>query len=58
MEWKEEGAGEIGGKAGDDNDAVRTVKEGVAEAIRNERVPPGYHGAIQKYFDKLPEKKP
>jgi len=22
------------------------------------RVPPGYHGAIQKYFDNLPEKKP
>ena len=58
MEWKEEGVGETGGKAGDYTDAVRTVKEGVAEAIRNERVPPGYHGAIQKYFDRLPEKKP
>ena len=58
MEWKEEGVGETGGKAGDYNDAVRAVKQGVAEAIRNERVPPGYHGAIQKYFDKLPEKKP
>jgi hypothetical protein len=33
------------------------VKQGVSEAIRNERVPPGYHGAIQKYFDNLPEKK-
>lgn len=58
MEWKEEGVGETGRKAGDYNDAIRTVKQGVAEAIRNERVPPGYHGAIQKYFDKLPEKKP
>ena len=58
MEWKEEGVGDTGSKAGDYNDAVRTVKQGVSEAIRNERVPPGYHGAIQKYFDNLPEKKP
>ena len=58
MEWKEEGVGETGKKAGDYNEAVRAVKQGVAEAIRNERVPPGYHGAIQKYFDNLPEKKP
>ena len=57
MEWKEEGVGETGRKAGDYNEAVRAVKQGVAEAIRNERVPPGYHGAIQKYFDNLPEKK-
>jgi uncharacterized protein CbrC (UPF0167 family) len=58
MEWKEEGVGETGRKAGDYTDAVRAVKQGVAEAIRNERIPPGYHGAIQKYFDNLPEKKP
>ena len=58
MEWKEEGVGDTGKKAGDYNDAVRAVKQGVAEAIRNEQVPPGYHGAIQKYFDNLPVKKP
>ena len=58
MEWKEEGVGETGGKTGGYNEAVRAVKQGVAEAIRNERVPPGYHGAIQKYFDRIPEKKP
>ena len=58
MEWKEEGVGETGRKAGDYNEAVRAVKQGVAEAIRNERVPPGYYGAIQKYFDNLPVKKP
>ena len=56
MEWKEEGLGEVGAKAGDYENAVRAVKQGVAEAIRNEQVPPGYHGAIQKYFDKLPVK--
>ena len=58
MEWKEEGVGDTGSKAGDYNAAVRAVKQGVSEAIRNERVPPGYHGAIQKYFDNLPVKKP
>ncbi len=58
MEWKEEGVGDTGSKAGDYNAAVTAVKQGVAEAIRNERVPPGYHGAIQKYFDALPVKKP
>ncbi len=58
MEWKEEGVGDTGSKAGDYNAAVTAVKQGVAEAIRNERVPPGYHGVIQKYFDNLPEKKP
>ncbi len=56
MEWKEEGIGEVGAKAGEYEQAVRAVKQGVAEAIRNEKVPPGYHGAIQKYFDKLPMK--
>ena len=56
MQWKEEGVGETGQKVEDYQDAVRAVKEGVAEAIRNERIPPGYHGAIQKYFDRLPEK--
>ncbi len=56
MEWKEEGLGDVGAKAGDYEQAVRAVKQGVAEAIRNEKVPPGYHGAIRKYFDKLPMK--
>ncbi len=56
MQWKEEGKGETGQKAEDYQEAVRSVKEGVAEAIRNERIPPGYHSAIQKYFDRLPEK--
>ena len=56
MEWKEEGVGETGQKASDYQQAIRNVKQGVSEAIRNEQVPPGYHSAIQKYFDRLPEK--
>jgi DNA repair exonuclease SbcCD ATPase subunit len=56
MQWKEEGVGETGAKAQEYQEAVKAVREGVAEAIRNERIPPGYHGAIQKYFDRLPDK--
>ena len=54
MQWKDEGVGDIGKRSADYEAAVRAVKEGVAEAIRNEQVPPGYHSAIQKYFDRLP----
>jgi hypothetical protein len=56
MQWKEEGVGETGQKAADYEQAIRAVKQGVAEAIRSEQVPPGYHGTIQKYFDRIPEK--
>jgi hypothetical protein len=58
MQWKEEGIGEIGNRQGDYQAAVRAVKEGVSEAIRNEQVPPGYHSAIQRYFDRLPTETP
>ena len=58
MQWKEEGVGEIGNRGGDYQAAVRAIKEGVAEAIRNEQIPPGYHSAIQKYFDRLPAEVP
>jgi len=57
MQWKEEGVGDTGNKAVQYQNALRTVKQGVAEAIRSEQVPPGYHSAIQKYFDRLGEKK-
>ena len=58
MQWKEEGVGEIGDRGGDYQAAVRAIKDGVAEAIRNEQIPPGYHSAIQKYFDRLPAEAP
>ena len=57
MQWKDEGLGEVGQRP-DYQAAVRAVKEGVAEAIRNEQVPSGYHSAIQKYFDRLPATPP
>jgi hypothetical protein len=29
------------------------IKQGVAEAIEQEQIPPGYRDAIQKYFDQF-----
>jgi hypothetical protein len=34
-------------------ESIQKVKQGVGEAILQERVPPGYHEAIKKYFDNL-----
>lgn len=56
LEWKTKEVGETGARAEDYRDAVRDVKQRVSEAIAAEQVPPGYHSAIQKYFDSLPEK--
>ena len=56
LQWKTKEVGETGARAEDYRDAVRDVKQRVSEAIAAEQVPPGYHGAIQKYFDSLPEK--
>ena len=33
---------------------VSEVKQGVSEAILEERIPPGYHEGIKKYFDTIP----
>ena len=37
-------------------ESLQQVRQGVGEAILQEQVPPGYHDAIQKYFDSLTEK--
>jgi hypothetical protein len=57
LEWKSKDVGESGARAEEIRDAVRGVKQGVSEALQAEQVPPGYHEAIKKYFDTLPEKK-
>lgn len=57
LEWKSKDVGETGERAEQFRDAVRGVKQGVSEALQAEQVPPGYHDAIKKYFDTLPEKK-
>jgi hypothetical protein len=57
LEWKTKEVGETWERAAQFRDAVRGVKQGVSEALQAEQVPPGYHDAIKKYFDTLPEKK-
>lgn len=57
LQWKTSEVGDTGARAEDYREQVRQVKQGVSEAIVAEQVPPGYHSAIQKYFDSLPEKK-
>lgn len=57
LEWKTKEVGETGARTEEYREAIAQVKQGVAEAIQQEQVPPGYHDAIKRYFDTLPEKK-
>jgi len=57
LEWKTSEVGVTGNRAAEYREAVRGVKQGVSEALQAEQVPPGYHEAIKKYFDTLPETK-
>lgn len=56
LQWKTQELGPRGARPEDYQEAVKQVKQGVSEAIAAEQVPPGYHGAIQKYFDSIPAK--
>ena len=58
LEWKTKEVGETGARAEEFREGVKRVKQGVSEAIQQEQVPPGYHEAIKKYFDSLPENAP
>lgn len=53
LQWKTHETAEAGEAKLDYNQAVQQVKQGVSEAILQEQVPPGYHEAIQQYFDTL-----
>jgi hypothetical protein len=57
LEWKTKEVGESGNREEQYREAVRGVKQGVSEALQAEQVPPGYHDAIKKYFDTIPETK-
>lgn len=37
---------------------MEDLKQGVSEAIESEQIPPGYHQAIQSYFDSIEEVEP
>jgi hypothetical protein len=53
MQWKTQEVAEPGKAKVDYKQAVEKVKQGVSEAILQEEIPPGYHEAIQKYFDSV-----
>ncbi len=50
---KQKGLGEKGAAQGEYRSLAQQVKQGVADALEQEQVPPGYHRSIQKYFDAL-----
>lgn len=51
MQWKTQELAEPGEAKVEYAEQVDRVKEGVGEAILQEEIPPGYHKAIQDYFD-------
>lgn len=53
LEWQTQGVSETGEAREAYRDSVSQLKQGLTEAIRQEKIPPGYHGQIQKYFDTL-----
>jgi hypothetical protein len=53
LSLKTQGVGETGEVRQEYRDAVREVKQGWSEAVRQERIPPGYTDGIKKYFDSI-----
>ena len=53
LRWKTRGNAPPGKVKENYKDLIRKVKQGMSEAVLQERVPPGYHKAIQKYFDAI-----
>ena len=55
LQWKQRGLSDPGEAVEDYQQYVDDVKQGLSEAVLQERVPPGYHETIQKYFDTMEE---
>jgi hypothetical protein len=53
LQWKTREVSDAGAVRERYRSQLEAVKQGVSEAILQERVPPGYHEAIRKYFDTL-----
>lgn len=53
MEWKNKGVSDADKSKKEYAQQVQEIKRGVSEAILQEEIPPGYHDAIKKYFDKM-----
>ncbi len=57
-QWQTSEVSEPGEVRRDDPGALQNNAQRVSEAIVQEQVPPGYHQAIQKYFDTVPAAAP
>ena len=55
LSLKTKGLGERNEVKTEYRQALRSVKQGVSEAILQEQIPPGYKDAIQQYFDSIDE---
>ncbi len=53
MQWKTRELAKPGQARIDYREQLKAVRQGVSEAIVRERVPPGYHEGIRKYFDTM-----
>lgn len=53
LSMKTKGLSDTGEANKEYRDAIEDVKQGAAEAIEQEDIPPGYVEAIQSYFDKI-----
>jgi hypothetical protein len=53
LSMKTKGMSDSGEAQKEYRQALEDVKQGVAEAIEQEEIPPGYVDAIQTYFDKI-----
>ena len=53
LSWKSKGESDRGDARQEYRTLVDNVKQGVSEAILQERIPPGYHEGIKKYFDSI-----
>jgi chemotaxis protein histidine kinase CheA len=53
LSMKTKGLSDTGEARKEYRSIVSDIKQGAAEAIEQEQIPPGYRDAIQKYFDKI-----
>ena len=55
LQWQTKEASETGKATKAYQESLQQLKQGLSEAIRQEKVPAGYHDQIQSYFDTLKE---
>jgi hypothetical protein len=58
LSLKTKGLSDRGDAKQDYRKLIRTIKQGISEAIEQEQIPPGYHDGIKSYFDNIEESRP